>query len=354
MFFNLYDNQTETMSAVELHGGLTLQFKGQTPSSNAPLKVVWPIIEADVLRCLPTLVGREPLPCSWSFSAPSSPPSTWSESLILLGLPDFRVVDFCEFKHDENEPLGLLLGVGGPALQGLNEARFAPQSSLSTKAQLTLGEAVSDFHGAILRFALLSAKPRELADELDRSKLERCAGRLGYFYGTLRRASHFLEAMPRPLHGQPPKAAFISSLKDEVVAALLDGLNTQKALALMSEAFVTINELLGTKKVSRRPSAAIALEQILAIITALDSVFGLFSERPDIFLRGHRAQTAKRRGLDENDINLLIAERIAARTGRDWARADQIANELGALGIVLMDRDCGTEWRFQTPEFPSK
>ena len=49
---------------------------------------------------------------------------------------------------------------------------------------------------------------------------------------------------------------------------------------------------------------------------------------------------------DETDeIEGLIAERIAARKDKDFARADQIRDDLKARGIELMDGPEGTSWK---------
>ena len=44
-------------------------------------------------------------------------------------------------------------------------------------------------------------------------------------------------------------------------------------------------------------------------------------------------------------IESLIAEREAARAGRDFARADAIRDELAERGIVLEDSAGGTRWK---------
>lgn len=48
--------------------------------------------------------------------------------------------------------------------------------------------------------------------------------------------------------------------------------------------------------------------------------------------------------LDE-EIEALIEERQTARKNRDFARADQIREELLAKGIVLEDTREGVKWR---------
>jgi cysteinyl-tRNA synthetase len=41
----------------------------------------------------------------------------------------------------------------------------------------------------------------------------------------------------------------------------------------------------------------------------------------------------------------LIADRNAARAAKDWSRADQVRDELTAMGIVLEDAAGKTSWR---------
>jgi cysteinyl-tRNA synthetase len=47
----------------------------------------------------------------------------------------------------------------------------------------------------------------------------------------------------------------------------------------------------------------------------------------------------------DDHVEALLADRIAARTAKDWARADALRDELDALGVVIMDTPSGTEWR---------
>ena len=45
----------------------------------------------------------------------------------------------------------------------------------------------------------------------------------------------------------------------------------------------------------------------------------------------------------------LLEARSAARAARDWARADELRDELAALGIEVIDGPDGTTWRRRTP-----
>ena len=47
---------------------------------------------------------------------------------------------------------------------------------------------------------------------------------------------------------------------------------------------------------------------------------------------------------EDAEIEALIAERTEARKTRNWARADEIRNQLTEMGIVLEDTPQGVKW----------
>ena len=55
--------------------------------------------------------------------------------------------------------------------------------------------------------------------------------------------------------------------------------------------------------------------------------------------------TERKEDLLDADIEALIAERQAARKERNFARADEIRDELLAKGIILEDTREGVKWK---------
>jgi cysteinyl-tRNA synthetase len=43
-------------------------------------------------------------------------------------------------------------------------------------------------------------------------------------------------------------------------------------------------------------------------------------------------------------VDLLVAERDAARAARDWATSDRIRARLQEMGVVVVDRPGGSTW----------
>ena len=57
-----------------------------------------------------------------------------------------------------------------------------------------------------------------------------------------------------------------------------------------------------------------------------------------------RLKTDKKEEMLDEDIEALIAERQQARKDKNFARADEIRDELLAKGIVLKDTREGVRW----------
>jgi len=66
---------------------------------------------------------------------------------------------------------------------------------------------------------------------------------------------------------------------------------------------------------------------------------------PVEYFAGQRRNFLKSKGLREEEIMELLAQREAARQAKDWALADQIRTRAAARGILLEDGPKGTNWK---------
>ena len=73
------------------------------------------------------------------------------------------------------------------------------------------------------------------------------------------------------------------------------------------------------------------LETLKKELTDLCDILGVIVEKEEELL--------------DADIENLIAERQAARKAKDFARADEIRNELLEKGIILKDTREGVQWK---------
>ena len=94
-------------------------------------------------------------------------------------------------------------------------------------------------------------------------------------------------------------------------------------------AFAVLHELRG--EVNRTRSGPLA-----RLLKGLGETIGFLQADPEAFLKGGVTL----------DVDVLVAERSAAKIARNFVRADAIRKELDAAGIVLEDKPGGTtEWR---------
>ena len=123
-------------------------------------------------------------------------------------------------------------------------------------------------------------------------------------------------------------------LHDRFVAAIDDDLDMPTALAVVREAL-------------RTPD--IAADERRWLVLDADLVLGLDLDRVWEAGAGVPGSPA---GADEalpEDAAALLEARSAARTARDWSRADALRDDLAALGIEVVDGAEGTTWRRRAP-----
>ncbi|MDR0409106.1 MAG: cysteine--tRNA ligase [Spirochaetaceae bacterium] len=112
---------------------------------------------------------------------------------------------------------------------------------------------------------------------------------------------------------------------DSFDAALKDDLNTPRALS-------SLWALVKDSEMPPRDTLAAAFD--------MDNVLGL-----DL-VAGVYQKDSGADGIDEAEIDALIAERAAAKTAKNFTRADEIRNSLKERGVILEDRQNGTNWRY--------
>lgn len=108
-------------------------------------------------------------------------------------------------------------------------------------------------------------------------------------------------------------------------AAMDDDLNTADAISVIFElvkyANVNVTE----------ESTKATVELVLNTVTKLCDILGIITE--------------KRKEILDSDIEALIEERQAARKAKNFARADEIRDQLSDMGIILEDTREGVKWK---------
>ncbi|WP_041523177.1 cysteine--tRNA ligase [Gilvimarinus agarilyticus] len=185
----------------------------------------------------------------------------------------------------------------------------------------TIRDVLKQYHPEVVRYLLISSHYRSPINYSEENLVEAKAG-LDRLYSALRG----YEAVP---------AAPLSELSDnefyqKFVAAMNDDFNTRVALAVMFDLVRALNSAKGGADA----------EPLVSALKAMGELFGLFGCAPDSFL-----QSASADDIAADDVEALIAERTQAKRDKNFARADEVRDQLLAAGIVLEDSPEGTKWR---------
>ncbi len=141
--------------------------------------------------------------------------------------------------------------------------------------------------------------------------------------------------------------------KTEYIAALANDLNTAEARAPIFDLVRAANTALDQGQLLAGDRDA-----ILAVLASFDAVFDVLTDL-DADATGRALEWAEkagrlgeaapelmaRQGLTDETIDALVAERTTAKKQRNFARADQIRNELAEKGVVIEDSKDGVRWK---------
>jgi len=179
-----------------------------------------------------------------------------------------------------------------------------------------------------LRYALLSAHYRQPLDWSE-ALIEQSIATLDRLYGTLRD----LAGYEANFNSDPASGAA------DFVPALEDDLSTPQALAVLNRLAAFARHVLDK---SSRPLGAAERAELAnakADLLGCGALLGILQQNPETwFKRGAEH-------VDSAHVESLIEARRAARSARDFARADAIREELAAMGVAIEDGPQGTRWK---------
>jgi cysteinyl-tRNA synthetase len=230
------------------------------------------------------------------------------------------------FPHHENEQAQSRAAGGGFARYWMHNAWITTAGEKMSKSlgnSLTIPSVLEDFRGIELRYYLLSAHYRSHV-EFSFEALEEAAVGFRRVEGFLARAAEVL--------GEVPAGGMLCA---EFVDAMDNDLGTPGAVAAVHDVVREGNRLLAD-------GASDALRGTAASVRAMLDVLGLDPQDP---AWGPQAGgDDKLTGAIDVLVRGLLEARADARAAKDWARADEIRDQLKAAGIEITDTPDGPKW----------
>jgi len=168
-------------------------------------------------------------------------------------------------------------------------------------------------HGEVVRLALLSSHYRQALD-WNEKVIHQSRRLLDKLYNLLNEIKEV----------EPSKDL---SLSDSFISPLLDDLNTPGLIANLNKMIKDFHSISENE-----------LPLFKSNLIRATNLIGVCQSNYLDWL------SIKNKNLDEDKINILIAERLEAKKIKDFERADQIRQELLDMNIEIKDGSQGTEW----------
>lgn len=188
----------------------------------------------------------------------------------------------------------------------------------------TVRDIRKEYTGDFIRFFLLTGhyrSPINFSDELMKSS------KIGYDrIGTALETLDFLKknGSDEKMADEEKLIADLDQYRDNFITAMDDDMNTADAITAIFDMVSAIN--VAVKDGASKNYA----EEATKRIRELADVLGIFQ------------QNEEEAGIGD-DIQALVDERQAARKEKNWARADEIRDQLAAMGITLKDTPQGVQ-----------
>ncbi|WEV36564.1 cysteine--tRNA ligase [Lactobacillus sp. ESL0677] len=238
-----------------------------------------------------------------------------------------------EFPHHENEIAQSEAATGqkfvnywlhnGFVTVGHDEEKM----SKSLHNFVTVHDLLKTVDPQVLRFFMASVQYRKQIN-YSQENLEQAKNILQRFKNTLININYRLEDATSESTSTQLRQA-IQETQTKFVTAMDDDINVQNALAAIYDLLPLVNANANSVKADKE-----ALAQAKELLGAWLSIFGI-----DTAKLIQKSQTS-----DDKEITALVKARDEARKNKDWAKSDQLRDQLKELGITIQDTPQGTRW----------
>ncbi|MFH1654269.1 MAG: cysteine--tRNA ligase [Pseudomonadota bacterium] len=254
------------------------------------------------------------------------------------------------FPHHENEIA---------QAEGANSTKFAKcwmhnglikvngeKMSKSLGNFTTIDSLLAKHDPEILRYFILSTHYRSPLDYTE-GAMQQATTSLDRFYDTLLRLPHKTDTKIdfKPSSDQETEIfENLSAFESRFIEAMDDDFNSAKAIGFIFDTMRIVNRHLDSNPNDTKSTNWIGA-QMTKIQNMLGKTLGCFGSNPNEYKERRMKFETEKKGVDTKKIEKLIQDRLDARKNKDFAKADQIRDELANLGIKIKDKPDGTtEW----------
>ncbi len=227
-----------------------------------------------------------------------------------------------------------------------NMLEFGNQKMSKSLGNVRTGRSfIEEYNGEVLKFLNLSSHYRSVID-FSEVQIGRAIASLGKFYSSLKHAESLVA---KDLALVPVPDDFLKMV-DECTQgfeqSMNDDFNTAEALAKFYEMMRMFNNL--TRKPGKaKPEHKAIAEVYLGWIKDKGDVLALFQENPSEYLVALDDMLLRQKNISREDVDALIVERTKVRAEKNYARSDEIRDQLIEMGIQVMDGVDGSTWEVE-------
>jgi cysteinyl-tRNA synthetase len=252
------------------------------------------------------------------------------------------------FPHHENEIAQTEAATGKPFSRFWVHNGFVQINSEKMSKSLgnffTTRELMNKFMPEALRYFLLSNHYRSPLDfsfdalEEAEKGLKRVYSALAQIDAELTKTKWKKSPFPQELETE------MDAIEAKWTESMEDDLNTAAALGQIFNAVRLAGRVLEDKSLRKSEGAKKLWARIADRIRSWSDALGLFGSDPEKVLEELRNVRAARKGIDPAVVQAKLDERLAARKEKDFARSDELRDELAAMGVEVKDTPTGATW----------
>ncbi|MCK5340801.1 MAG: cysteine--tRNA ligase [Desulfobulbaceae bacterium] len=210
---------------------------------------------------------------------------------------------------------------------------------------LTIRDVLAKYDAETLRYFVFSTHYRNPLDFSETAMKDAATG-LDRLYNCLlgidRLSRHGNDTAPSIITAETSEK--ILALADRFQQAMDNDFNTAQGLGQIFEVVKSLNRAKQLLPDDPSDTDIRTLKQVAATIRELAAVMGLLQEDPASYFDRKKSAGLTEQDISTETIEALIAERTEARNEKNWARADEIRDELLTKNIELKDGPEGTSW----------